>query len=93
MIEFQGNIAVTAAIAILAAFVTQAVKQAIPEEYHRFIPLPLAIILIGAGVLLAYLTGGSLVDGGVGGMVAAALAVYGFEFVSNVLMGGRRTSD
>ena len=93
MVEITGTIAVTAAIAIAAAFITQAVKQALPKQYHRYIPLPLALILIGLGVLLAYLKAEDMVAGGVGGFVAAAWAVYGYEFVHSVLRGGSRDAD
>lgn len=83
--EITGNVAITATIAVIAAFITQAVKQAIPESYHRFIPLPLALVLVGVGVLLAYLQGQDMVQGGIMGFMAAALAVYGYEFFTSVI--------
>ena len=86
--EITGTIIITASIAVIAAFVTQAVKQIVPEEYHRYIPLPLALVLVGVGVLLAWLQAEDLVAGGIGGFMAAALAVYGYEFIHSVIRGG-----
>ena len=84
--EFTGNVTVTAVIAVIAAFITQAVKQALPEQYHRYLPLPLAAILVGVGVLLAWLQGQDMVQGGIMGFMSAALAVYGYKFVTGVIM-------
>ena len=86
--EILGSLTVSAVVALFAAFLTQAVKQAIDEKWHRFIPLPLAGVTVVAGVVLAYLQGADLVQGGIEGFVGAALAVYGYEFVKNV-MGAR----
>lgn len=83
--EITGSVTVTAVMAVVAAFITQAVKQAIPEQYHRFIPLPLAAVLVGVGVLLAWLQAQDMVQGGIMGFMAAALAVYGYEFVTGVI--------
>jgi len=83
--EITGNVTITAAIAVIAAFITQAVKQAVPETYHRYIPLPLAVVLVAAGVLLAYLQRTDMVQGGIMGFMAAALAVYGYEFVTGII--------
>lgn len=80
-ISITGSVAVPVIMAVVAGFLTQAVKQAIPERYHRYIPIPLAVILCGAGVLLAWLQGTNPVDGGTAGIVAAALAVYGYQVV------------
>jgi hypothetical protein len=77
--EIVGSIAISMTVAVIAAFVTQAVKQVVPQGYHRYIPLPLALALTGAGVLLAWLQGENMVAGGVEGFLAAALAVYGYE--------------
>ena len=76
-----GVVTTSAIMALIAAFITQAVKQAIPEDWHRFIPLPLAGVTIGVGVLLAFLTGNDMVAGALEGIVAAALAVYGYDTV------------
>jgi hypothetical protein len=73
--------AVSGIMAAIAAFVTQAVKQAIPEQMHRYIPIPLALVLVGIGVFFAWYRGTDLLAGGIEGFVAAALAVYGYEFV------------
>ena len=86
--EITGKILITATMAVMAAFFTQSVKQAIPERYHRYIPLPIAVVLIGIGVFVAWLQGGDMVAGGIGGMMAAALAVYGYEFMHSVIKGG-----
>lgn len=80
-----GNVVVTATMAVIAAFITQAVKIAIPEQYHRYIPLPLAAILVGVGVLLAWLQGQDMVQGGLMGFMATALAVFGYDFVHGVI--------
>jgi hypothetical protein len=88
--EITGNVTITAVMAVIAAFITQAVKQAIPSAWHRYIPLPLAAVCIGAGVLLAWLQSQDMVQGGIMGFMAAALAVYGYEFVTEVI---KRPSD
>lgn len=86
--EITGTVIITATMAVIAAFITQAVKGIVPEEYHRYIPLPLALVLVGIGVLLAWLQGNPMVAGGIGGFMAAALAVYGYEFIHSVIRGG-----
>lgn len=91
--EITGTVLITATMAVIAAFITQAVKGMVPEQYHRYIPLPLALVLVGIGVFIAWLQAGDMVAGGIGGMMAAALAVYGYEFFHNVIRGGRDASD
>ena len=83
--EITGNVTITAVMAVIAAFITQAVKQAVPEQYHRYIPIPMAIILTGIGVLLAWLQTQDLVEGAIMGFMSAALAVYGYEFVTGII--------
>ena len=83
--EITGDIRISAVMAVIASFLTQAVKQIIPEEYHRYIPLGLAAVLIGAGVLLAFLQGQSMVDGGIEGMMAAAFAVFGYQGIKGIV--------
>ena len=46
----EGAITTSAIMALIAAFITQGVKQAIPEQYHRFIPLPLGALCVGIGI-------------------------------------------
>lgn len=84
--EIVGSLAVSAIMAVVAAFVVQAVKDLPPlKPYHDYIPLPLALILVGVGVFLAWVQGADLVQGGIEGFIAAALAIYGYEFVTHVL--------
>jgi hypothetical protein len=78
--EITGGVAITMGLAVIAGFVTQAIKQRVPQQYHRFIPLPLAAVLVGVGVALAWLQGQNLAEGGLQGFFSAALAVYGYEF-------------
>ena len=84
--EIVGSLVVASIMALIAAFVVQAVKQ-IPvlKPYHDYIPIPLALVLIGVGVLLAFLQGGDMVQGGIEGFIGAALAIYGYEFVTHTL--------
>jgi energy-converting hydrogenase Eha subunit A len=79
--EITGSVVVSAIMAVIAGFVTQAVKQAVPESWHRYIPLPLALVLTGVGVLLAWLQGQNMVTGGLEGFLGAALAVYGYQAI------------
>lgn len=68
-------------MALIAAFLVQGVKQILAEKYYRFIPLPLGALCIGIGVLLAFLTGNDMVAGGIEGIVAAAIAAFGYDMV------------
>ena len=83
--EITGDIRVSAVMAVIASFLVQAVKPMVPEQYHKFIPLPLAGVLIGIGVLLAFLQSADMVAGGIEGMMAAALAVFGYETVKGIV--------
>jgi len=83
--EITGDIRVSAVMAVIASFITQAIKQIIPEQYHRYIPLPLALALVGIGVLLAFLQSADMVAGGIEGMMAAALAVFGYQTVKGIV--------
>lgn len=87
--EITGSVVVSAVMAVIASFLTQAVKQAIPEVYHRFIPIPLALLTTGIGVLLAWLQGQNMVTGAIEGFLAAALAVYGYETIKNIVRPGK----
>ena len=51
--EITGGVAITMGLAVIAGFVTQAIKQMVPQQYHRFIPLPLAVVLVFAGAGMA----------------------------------------
>jgi len=82
--EIIGTATVSISMAVIAIFLVQAIKQAIPKSWHRYIPIPIMVVLVGVGVLLAYLTQGDMVQGGIEGMFAAALAVYGWEFFKMV---------
>jgi uncharacterized membrane protein YqgA involved in biofilm formation len=86
--EIVGSVTVSALMAIVAGFITQFVKGAIPEEFHRFIPLPLALVTIGLGVLLAWLQGQDMVAGGIEGFLAAALAAYGYDAIKGFIKPG-----
>jgi len=77
-----GSVTTSAILALIAAFLVQAVKQAIAEEYYRFIPLPLGAVMLGVGILLAFLSGNDMVAGAMEGIVAAALAAFGYDMVS-----------
>lgn len=87
--EITGSVVVSAVMAVVASFLTQAVKQAIPETYHRYIPIPLALVTVGVGVLLAWLQGQNMVTGGIEGFLAAALAVYGYETIKGIVRPGK----
>lgn len=87
--EITGSVVVSAIMAVVASFLTQAVKQAIPEKYHRYIPIPLALVTVGVGVLLAWLQGQNMVTGGIEGFLAAALAVYGYETIKGIVRPGK----
>jgi len=86
--EIVGSVTVSALMAIVAGFITQWVKGIVPEQYHRYIPGPLALVTIGIGILLAWLQGQDLVAGGIEGFLAAALAAYGYDFVKGILKPG-----
>lgn len=79
--EIVGTVQVSVVMAIIAGFCVQWLKGMIPKAYHRYIPGPLALALIGVGVLLAWLNGADMVAGGIEGFLAAALAVYGYDMI------------
>jgi hypothetical protein len=83
--EIVGSVKVSALMAIVAGFLTQWIKGMIPKKWHRFIPGPLALALVGAGVLLAWLQGQNMVTGGIEGFLAAALAAYGYDAVKGFI--------
>ncbi len=83
-VDIVGTATISIAMAVLSIFLVQAIKQAIPETWHRYIPIPLLIVLVAAGVLLAWLQGGDMVSGGIEGLFGAALAVYGYEFYKSL---------
>lgn len=88
--EIQGSLTTVALMALFAMFIVQAVKKVLREEYHKFIPLPLAAVCVAVGVGLAYLAapgfeGMSLVAGGAAGFVSAAFAAFGYDFVAGIL--------
>lgn len=76
-----GNIATSAIMALIASFITEGVKRILAEPYYKFIPLPLGAVCVGIGVLLAWLSGADMVAGGLEGIVAAAIAAYGYDTV------------
>ena len=78
---FQGDLRVSAVLGAVALFLTQYFKGIIPEQHHRYIPLPLALACVGIGVLLAFLNGANMVTGGTEGFIAAAIAVYGYQLI------------
>ena len=90
--EIRGTLVVTALMALVAGFIVQSIKLGLGEEwqkYWRYIPIPLAFVLIGIGVLIAWLQQEPMVAGGINGFIAAAVAAYGFDFISGVL--GKRS--
>ena len=83
----ETSLVVTPAIAVAMALLVQAVKQAVPDQFHRFIPLALLFLGPAVGVGLALVLGNTWQQGVVEGIIAAAGAVFGFEFVSNLRAG------
>jgi len=71
-------------MAVISVFLVQAIKGSIPKQYHRYIPIPIMLVLVGIGVLLAWLTSGDMVAGGIEGVFGAALAVYGYQFYKGI---------
>jgi len=93
-----GSVWTVAIVALCAAAIVQYTKRNIPEKYHDLIPGPLALIMIGIGVLAAWLDVPSmeeltLVQGGTSGFVAAILAAYGYDFVSGAIKYARAQSE
>lgn len=82
--EIVGTATVSISMAVIAIFLTQAVKQALPEAWHRYIPIPIMVVLVLVGALLAYFTGADLVQGSLEGVFGAALAVYGWELFKSI---------
>ena len=80
-------------IAVTLALLVQAVKQAVPEDYHRFIPLGLLFVGPAVGVGLAFVMGNPWQGGIVEGLMGSAGAVYGFEFVKGVAKAAARSDE
>lgn len=76
---------VSPVIAVALAFLVQAVKEAIPEQYHRFIPVALLFLGPAVGVCLALVMGNTWQQGIIEGVFGAAGAVYGYEFVKGIV--------
>jgi uncharacterized membrane protein YjjP (DUF1212 family) len=72
-------------IAVGLAGLTQAVKQALDERYHRYVPLGLTFVgpAVGAGISLVM--GGTWQDGVIQGIVGSAGAVFGYEWVKGLI--------
>lgn len=83
----ETSLVVTPAIAVAMALLVQAVKQAVPDQFHRYIPLALLFLGPAVGVGLALVLGNTWQQGVVEGIIAAAGAVFGYEFVSNLRAG------
>ena len=83
----ETSLVVTPAIAVAMALLVQAVKQAVPDQFHRFSPLALLFLGPAVGVGLALTLGNTWQQGVVEGVIAAAGAVFGYEFVSNLRAG------
>lgn len=73
----------TLALGPIAAITTQAVKQAIPKPYHRYIPLALLPLCAVLGAVGFYYWGGDPARGGVLGFLSGASAVGLYEFSKN----------
>jgi len=86
--EIVGSVTVSAFMAIVAGFLTQWIKGMMPESWHRYIPGPLALILVAVGVVLSWLQSQDMVAGGIEGFLAAALACYGYDFIKGVIKPG-----
>ena len=71
-------------IAVTLGLLVQAVKGAVDEGYHRYIPLGLLAVGPLVGVGLSYVMGNPWQMGIVEGLVGSAGAVYGYEFVKGV---------
>lgn len=89
--RIEGDLLTVAIMALFAAFVVEAVKRIVDEQYYRYIPLPLAALCVVVGVAMAALAAPgfeemSLVQGGSAGFVAAALAAFGYDFVKGILV-------
>lgn len=84
-IEVTGHIVIGVVSLLAAAFVVRATREMVGEELHRFLPLPLAALLVLCGIALATVKGLDPVDGGTEGFIALALAWYGPELYRGVV--------
>lgn len=79
----EGSVTTTALMALIAGVLTEGVKRwKLDEKYYKFIPIPLVLVTTGIGVGLAAATGNPLIQGGIEGVVAGALAAFGYDAVS-----------
>jgi len=82
------SVGVSTGLGIFALFLTQALKQALDEKAHRWIPLGLILLLPAVGLGLAAasgnLDGTGLVQGAIEGVVAAWVAVYGYQLQKGI---------
>ena len=89
VVEFTGQLVLSVWIALASAVIVEVVKLFPPlKPYHDWIPAPLVIVCVGVGVLIAWLQGADMVSGGLQGLLGAALAIFGYEFVTHVLLRG-----
>ena len=80
-------------IAVFASLVATAVKRAVPEQYHDFVPLGLTVLLLPLCSLLAWLLGHGWQLGLVVGVLSTAGAVFGWSFVVKTLKGIQSVRD
>jgi len=87
------NLVISVPLAIVAALLTEVLKQAVPERYHNFVPLTLTVIVPAFSAGLWVAQGFFWVDGLIQGVVSTAGAVYGWSFVVKTIAGVREARE
>lgn len=86
-------VSIVVVIAVFASLVARAVKGAVPEMYHDFVPLGLTVILLPACALLAWLLSHGWQLGLAIGIISTAAAIYGWAFVVKTIKGVQSVRD
>lgn len=93
-VEVTGYLSVAAPLALLAAVLAEGLKRIkILNPYRDYIPIPLTLLLMAAGAGYYMLKFGDWLGGIEAGLLAAALAVFGYEFVSHAILRKSHTTD
>ena len=78
--EIVGTIVAPIGLALVEMILGQGIKKILPEEHHKYLPIPLALICGAIGVAWSFWGDTEWWKMMISGFGVAALAVFGWEF-------------